>query len=84
MFFFKLCAHLPVFRDGPILTGRSYNVFFRYFLFFQCHSGAFLHVLVPRMNNLALHARVCRCLQKKMMFFSGSCNGSDGGWVGGG
>ena len=36
------------------------------------------------MNNLALHVHLCRCLQKKMMFFGGSCNGSDGGVGGGG
>ena len=59
-------------------------MFFRYFCLFQCHSGAIVHVLVARMNNLALHARVYRCLQKKMMFFGGSCNGSDGGVGGGG
>ena len=63
-------------------------MFFDDFCLFPCHSGAFLHVLVARMNNLALHARVCHCLQKKMMFFGGSRNGSDGwvgagGWVGG-
>ena len=38
------------------------------------------------MNNVAYHARVRRCLQKKM-FSGGSCNGSHGGvgggWVGG-
>ena len=81
-----------MFRDGPILTGGSYRelqrVFSIFFVFlnvtqsiFTCFGGADEQSSTPR-------ARFCHCLQKKVMFFGGSCNGSDGGvggdgWVGG-
>ena len=46
---------LPVFRDGPILTGGGYKNLFR-FCHFQRQSGALLHVMVARMNIVAHHA----------------------------
>ena len=59
-FFTKLHARLPVFRDGPILTGGSYKIykeFVRCFCHFQGQSGALLHAMVALMNNVAHHAR---------------------------
>ena len=82
--FWKLRARLPVFRDGPILTGGSYKVFVRYVCHFQRQSGARLHVLVAMMNNVAHHTRVRRCLQKKRCSSVDHAMVEMGGWGGGG
>ena len=49
----KLQARLPVFRNGPILTGGSYKELFCCFSHMQRQSGALLHVLVARINYVA-------------------------------